>query len=108
MPDNRNSALEDMARDMRAAPARVVVEAMGWARPEQVRDAIARLVDARASLRRLEDDHALQGVDEYHDAMRAVSYAAEALGLWSVHLDTLARAKYGGRWDGQADMEREA
>lgn len=97
MAGNRISALEHIARDMNAATARAVVDSMGEARATQVREAIALLVNARASLRRLEDAHALQGVDDYHDAMRAVSHAAEALGLWSVHLDALARAEYGGR-----------
>ena len=42
---------------------------------------------------RLEDAHALQGVDEWHDAMRAVTNAAEALGVVPVNFDALAKAQ---------------
>ena len=55
------------------------------------RDAVvlAELVAARAALLQL---RALNGSTHYHDAMRAVSYAARALGVRPDELNTLAEA----------------
>lgn len=47
------------------------------------------LVQARAALLQL---RALNGCTHYHDAMRAVSYAARALGVSPDQLNTLAEA----------------
>lgn len=56
-------------------------------------EAVQRLVDARVALVRLEEQAALQGVDEWHDAMRAVTDAASALGVVVVNFDALAKAQ---------------
>ena len=64
--------------------------------------AVHRLVDARVALTRLEDAAGLQGVDEYHDAMRAVTRAAEALGVVVVNFDALARAQRRADDEGEA------
>lgn len=50
---------------------------------------LAELIAARAALLHL---RALNGSTHYHDAMRAVSYAARALGVRPDELNTLAEA----------------
>lgn len=50
---------------------------------------LSELVAARAALLHL---RALNGSTHYHDAMRAVSYAARALGVRPDELNTLAEA----------------
>jgi len=72
---------------------------MSWGNRDR---AVQRLVDARVALVRLEAAHALQGVDEWHDAMRAVTNAAWALGVVPVNFDALAHAQR------RAEDEREA
>jgi hypothetical protein len=53
----------------------------------------AFLVDARVALTRLDDDGAMQGVDDYHDAMRAVTHAANCMGITVQEFDALAKAQ---------------
>jgi hypothetical protein len=53
----------------------------------------AFLVDARVALTRLDDGGAMQGVDDYHDAMRAVTHAAECMGMTVQEFDALAKAQ---------------
>ena len=45
------------------------------------------------ALVRLNEAHALNGVDDFHDAMRAVTHAAGALGVPVVNFDALAKAQ---------------
>ncbi len=63
---------------------------MSWGNRDEC---VQRLVDARVALTRLEDAHALQGVDEWHEAMRAVANAARILGVSAVNFDALAKAQ---------------
>jgi len=56
-------------------------------------ECVQRLVQARVALVRLEDSHALQGVDAYHDAMRAVTHAANCMGITVQEFDALAKAQ---------------
>lgn len=53
----------------------------------------AFLVDARVALYRLDDYGAMQGVDAYHDAMRAVTHAANCMGITVQEFDALAKAQ---------------
>ena len=63
---------------------------MSWGNREE---ALQRLVEARVALVRLEEVAALQGVDEWHDAMRAVTRAAQYMGVQAVNFDALAKAQ---------------
>lgn len=53
--------------------------------------AVVELVMARAALSMLNDREALNGVDEFHDAYRCVTRAAEALGVHVADLDAMAQ-----------------
>lgn len=63
---------------------------MSWGNRDEC---VQRLVDARVALTRLNEAHALNGVDDFHDAMRAVTHAAGALGVSVVNFDALAKAQ---------------
>ena len=58
----------------------------------QVEEATGFLVDARLNLQRLMADKGLQGVEEFHNAMRSVSRAAHALGMSTEELDRATKA----------------
>jgi len=56
-------------------------------------EAVAHLVDARVALDNL---RALNGCDHYHDAMRAVTFAAHALGVSTMDLVAMAAGRRNG------------
>jgi hypothetical protein len=56
-------------------------------------EAIPYLVDARVALDNL---RALNGCDHYHDAMRAVTFAAQALGVSTNDLVAMAAGRSTG------------
>ncbi len=74
---------------------------MSWGNRDEC---VQRLVDARVALVRLEDAHALQGVDEWHEAMFAVAMAARALRVSAVNLDAMVKAQQ--RVEDEANGER--
>jgi len=74
-----------MTRNDEAATVRDAREALD--------DAVAHLVDARVALDNL---RALNGCDHYHDAMRAVTFAAQALGVSTMDLVAMAAGRSTG------------
>jgi len=56
-------------------------------------EAVSHLVDARVALDNL---RALNGCDHYHDAMRAVTFAAQALGVSTNDLVAMAAGRRNG------------
>lgn len=57
-------------------------------------EAVQQLVSARVALDRLDGAAgAMQGRDDYHDAYRAITFAAEALGVSVMNMAALAGAQ---------------
>ena len=72
---------------------------MSWGNRDE---AMHSLVAARVALSRMDDAGAMQGVDNWHDAMRAVTNAATALGMSVVNFDEVARAQRRADDEGEA------
>ena len=58
----------------------------------QIEEATGYLVDARLNLQRLMADKGLQGVEEFHNAMRSITRAAHALGMSTDELHSAVKA----------------